>query len=473
MREPLPDVPAQSWARLERYVTATLGLHFPGRRQDDLRRGFQRVAGELGFDSIEACIRRLLSEPPAETTVRALARHLTVSETYFFRDRPTFDALSSHVLPALIRARRGRDPQLRLWCAACCTGEEAYTLAILLHQLLPDLADWQITLKATDVNADALDKAADGCYSEWSFRAAPQWLRSRYFTPASRGRSRILPSIRRLVSFDTVNLIDVGAGGDGSALRGMDLILCRNVLMYFSPPQMSQVAASLRRCLAPEGWLVVGPGEVSATVLAGFAPIAFPGALLFRRDNAERQPGAPAVMPPQPTARMNTEAPVAQRNSFMPLTLAAQAAGRADASPAEPPRPEVGELARQARTNADAGRLAEALVWCDRWLQADKLDPAGHYVRAAVLLEQGHLDAAQSSLNHAVYLDDGFVLAHLALGHLARVRGQARRAEKHFGNVQRLLRRHSPGSLLPESAGLTVGQVAETIRVLTGQEQVR
>jgi chemotaxis protein methyltransferase CheR len=118
---------------------------------------------------------------------------------------------------------------------------------------------------------------------------------------------------------------------------------------------------------------------------------------------------------------------------------------------------------------ANQGKLAEALTWCDRWIAADRLDAAGYYVRATVLLEHGNAAAARDSLQRAIYLHPDFVLAHFALGNLAR--GHAGEATRHFRNALSLLARHQPDAVLPESDGLTAGRLRETITTLTGLVQ--
>jgi len=112
-----------------------MGLHFPRARWPDLQRGLAGAAREFGFDDVTACTDWLLSAPLTKAQLEVLASHLTIGETYFFRDRQTLAALAEQILPDLIRARRGREQRLRIWSAACCSGEEPYTLAILLHQL--------------------------------------------------------------------------------------------------------------------------------------------------------------------------------------------------------------------------------------------------------------------------------------------------------------------------------------------------
>ena len=148
------------WMRLSEFIAEHMGLHFPRERWADLQRGMAGAAVECGFDDAAACADWLLSAPPTRTQLQVLANHLTVGETYFFRDKRTFDVLASRVLPELIDARRGRERRLRLWSAACCSGEEAYSLAILLHQVLPDLADWHVTILATDINSGRVNSSS-------------------------------------------------------------------------------------------------------------------------------------------------------------------------------------------------------------------------------------------------------------------------------------------------------------------------
>ena len=116
---------------------------------------------------------------------------------------------------------------------------------------------------------------------------------------------------------------------------------------------------------------------------------------------------------------------------------------------------------------ANQGRLDDALGWCDRWVAADKLSIAGHYLRAVVLLEQGRSDDARRSLQHVLYLDPNFALAHFAFANLARGSGKDDEVDKHFGNTLRVLDRLRPDEVLPESDGLTAGRLRDTITAVT------
>lgn len=487
------------WGRLIELIAERMGLHFPRERRAELERGLAGAAEELGFEDVAACTDRLLSGPLTRAHLKVLASHLTIGETYFFREKKTFESLATHVLPALIHARRGRLQRLRLWSAACCSGEEAYSLAILMGQLLPDLAAWHVTILATDINPHALRKAVTGVYGEWSFRDAPAGFKERYFTRTAERRYAIRPEIQKLVTFEHLNLVEDVYPALATDTNAMDIILCRNVLMYFTPGQIPKVIGNLHRALIDGGWLAVSPSETSQTLFPQFVTHNFPGVILYQRKTTGGPahdvrppmvprtadlfvPLAPAVSPPwiPPVPAVQTPSAPPPEN---PASVDARATPRAmAASLYEKGRyaeavdvllavvaehaPESAVFSLLARALANQGRLADARSWCDRWIAADKLNAAGHYLRAVVLLEEGLQDEARRSLKKAVYLDPNFVLAHFALGTFARSRGRHDEATRHFANTLHLLSRLGPDDLLPESDGLTVARLTETTTAL-------
>ncbi|TAN58870.1 MAG: chemotaxis protein CheR, partial [Rhodospirillales bacterium] len=175
-------------------------------------------------------------------------------ETYFFRDQGQIDLLRLRLLPELIR-RRQDTKQLSLWSAGCASGEEAYSLAMLVDMLLPERDGWDIKILGNDIDQTALAKARRGLYGQWSFRMVPPALHQRYFQ--QRGDRWVLDErIRRMVSFRALDLIEGPyPGGD---LRDMDLILCRNVFIYFNPGAVKGVADKLSATLSEGGYLLTG-----------------------------------------------------------------------------------------------------------------------------------------------------------------------------------------------------------------------
>src|SRR4051794_31178619 len=157
----------------------------------------------------------------------AFAARLTIGETHFFRVAPQIAALQETVLPDLL-ARRADQRRLALWSAGCSSGEEPYTLAILLRDLLPDQERWAISILATDLSEPALDEARRACYREWSFRETPEQIRQRHF--AREGDTwRLNETIRQMVRFKRPNLAADPLPAPSATLPALDLILCRNV----------------------------------------------------------------------------------------------------------------------------------------------------------------------------------------------------------------------------------------------------
>lgn len=483
-----------NWSRVGEFITENMGLHFPPERRQDLQRGLKAATEEFGMEDVATCVDWLLSTPLSTAQLQVLASHLTVGETYFFREQKTLDALAGIILPKLIHSRRGRDQQLRIWSAACCTGEEPYSLAMMLHQLIPDLQEWRISILATDINTRFLQKASGGVYGEWSFRATPPMFKDRYFHREEKGRYSILPEIKHLVTFAHLNLVDHVFPSLTTNTNAMDLIFCRNVLMYFTPPQAQKVIQRLHHSLIKDGWLAVSPTEGTQATFSQFVPVSFPGTVLYQKGDLrerDKRLWTPAPVeeaketftfsfealvtpvPPLPAAPPSpAPAPVVEATPPLPLAVAAELyqQGRyADAVETllatvvegAPLDPQV--LSLLTRSLANHGRLADALVWSERWVAASKLDSASHYLRAVVLQELGDAEQARRSLQRSIYLHPEFVLAHFALGNLARHGGRREEADRHYQNALNLLRGAPPEELLPESDGLTNGRLMEII----------
>ena len=421
-------------------VEAQLGLHYPRERWSDLERGLCGAATELGIESVEDYARELVIGKLSRAQVDSLAAHLTIGETYFFRDPAVFDAL-----PGLVQEARPGAKRLRIWSAGCCTGEEPYSIAIALRRAIPDLDQWQITILATDINPRFLSKAVAGVYGQWSFRGVPEATRSAYFRRTPENRFEILPAIRKMVTFACLNLVEDVYPSLANSTNALDLIVCRNVLMYFSREKLRKVVAGFHRSLAAGGRLIVSATEASGEFFPEFAPGEIPGVALYRK-------AAPPVVAPPPV-------PVP-----VPLPEPVQLPAKAEPELAAAPR----DHAADARRLANEGNLAEALAACDRALEADRLVAAHHYLRGVILQEQNAPDEAVAALKRALYLDSDFVLAHFALGHLLLRQDRKSDAARSFANARSLLRSRAPGDVLPESGGITAGRL---LAILTSTEE--
>jgi chemotaxis protein methyltransferase CheR len=444
-----------SWSRVSEMVEAATGLHFPPGRWKDLERGFASAAPELGAPDAAQCAERLLAQPPASGVLRLLAAHLTVGETYFFRDPGALEAVRG-VLRGRIQERSASgERRLRVWSAGCATGEEPYTLAIMLRELLPGLDDWEVAVRATDINERSLRKAAAGIYGEWSFRGAPAALKARYFTRLPDGRHRIGEEVQRLVRFGYLNLVEESYPSLASDTNAMDLVVCRNVLMYLAPAPMQKVVARLRRALAPGGVLLVSPSELAPGRFPGFVAHTRPGAILLQRDDGEARAQPPWMPSSAPWQAL--PAP-----SLPPVSAARAPAPEARAAaPACP-----GGYEARARECADRGALPEALEWGDRWIASDKLDPRAHFTSALILMELGDTALARAALQRVLYLDPGHLLALVSSGTVELSDGARDVARRHFAAARRILARMGPDEPVPDADGLTAGGLARNLAVM-------
>jgi chemotaxis protein methyltransferase CheR len=471
------------------------GLHFPGERIDDLKRGLSRAARQSGFADTESYLWWLLAGPLTRDQIGVLALHLTVGETYFFRDKPCFDFLEEVVLPELIRSRQ-ETRVIRIWCAGCSSGEEAYSIAMLLDRLLPDSDDWTILILATDINPSMLARARDGIYGEWSFRDVPVTIRTSNFSEASKKKWKINERIKHLVTFAYHNLVEDPFPPVVSGTNTMDLILCRNVLMYLSRQGAQTIVSKFSPALTEGGWLVFSPVETSFAADTGLVPVHFQRQTFFRK-------GGEAVLLPPPEVRATAtrgtalllplcpiaEVPGNAATRSMPGETTGPTISPAPAAEADPshltgtgvcteaaavhpglirkePGPDC-DIAHLARTYANRGDFDRALFWCKQGIASDPLNPTLHYLHAIIQEELGNVQGGLEALRRTLYLDPDFILAHIALGSSARKNGREREAIRHFANARMLLQKLRDDDPVPESGGLTAGHLQE-ILVYTG-----
>ena len=244
----------------------------------------ERSGLNLGEDNrslLEARLRPLLKEfgltsssefaamsirPEAEYLRSRIAQAVTVQESYFFRDKAPFEFFAQTILPTLIAARRVTR-QIRIWCAASATGQEPYSLAMLMAEHKAELDGYNVEIYATDYAKDALAKARKGLYSQFEVqRGLPVSLLIKYFDKREKGWE-LKQDIRAMVKFSENNLLHDVAG------RGFDAIFCRNVLIYFDEPTKRKVLAGLAGALALDGWLVLGSAETTTGLGTDFVSV--------------------------------------------------------------------------------------------------------------------------------------------------------------------------------------------------------
>jgi chemotaxis protein methyltransferase CheR len=229
--------------------------------------GLYREHGLTGADELIA----LLSRSREASLARKVVEALLNNETYFFRDRAVFDQLNLHVLP-LLAEQRGSDSRLSIWSVGCSTGQEALSLAMIFAEQASRWAGWTIDIVGTDVSESVVELARSGCYTQFQIQrglAVTQMLR--WFDETPEGW-QAKDALRRKVRFEVHNLLDLPPPTKSLAQARFDLILCRNVLLYFEGPTRARAFERLAAALAPGGRLVLGGGETVIGQTDLFAP---------------------------------------------------------------------------------------------------------------------------------------------------------------------------------------------------------
>ncbi|MDO8262354.1 MAG: CheR family methyltransferase [Gallionella sp.] len=393
-------------------------MRIPDDAHDRFAGMLRERTAHLGYSSLKD-YRTFLVGGQALEEWEELARLFTTGETFFFRDHGQFDLLRLRLLPELIAQHR-HDKTLRLWSAGCASGEEVYSLAMLVDMLLPERSDWNVLILGTDIDSKAIARAQRGRYGQWSFRMIPAELQQRYFH--LEGNEWILDErIRRMATFRVTNLVHDPFPDPGSELRDMDLILCRNVFIYFDPAAIYTVAAKFAATLHEGGYLLTGHTELIGHPVRELESRLFAEGVVFQR----------RVQVPAPT-------PSGCENLFEALTLP-RARGReplssTTASPhageeviAHSPARSGGEgwgggndalLLKEARAHADRGEFNLAEHLCHKAMAADPLAAAPYFLLAQLAQVKGDFNQAKECLNKAIYLAPRFVAAYLELAAL-------------------------------------------------------
>jgi len=274
-----------AYQTLKDHVLDHTGLRYYEGKDEDFATRLARRFTALGVSTCAAYLGRLEkdlragSDKPSE--LNALIGELTIGETYFFRQREHFDLLRTTIVPDLLERNR-ESRQLRIWSAGCAIGAEPYSVAMVLWpEFAAQLAGWDVLLLGTDINVDFLAQAREGEFSRWHLRDLPPEERDCCFVQAG-SRWRLATHIRQRVTFRHHNLTDEFSHPAGDGLP-FDLILCRNVIIYFASDRIRALAQQFYNLLKPGGWLLQGHAEYSSEYFSRFDLINQNGGLSRRQ----------------------------------------------------------------------------------------------------------------------------------------------------------------------------------------------
>ena len=491
----------QGWDEAEetRIIAAlqrTAGLLFPTSRLPLIERGIRRTMAEHGFTDLATFREAIDAGGPARAT---LLTELTIGETYFFRERSQLEFIVDEILPAARSSSGELASTLRVWSAGCATGEEPYSIAMLLRD-----RDWTtpVEIVGTDVSLARLAAAKRATYTDWSLRVTSAAIRERHFDEQHR-QYRLRPDLRNAARFEPLNLAADDYPSMLAGTRGADVILCRNVLIYFDEPTIVAVATRLLAALAPDGWLLLSATDPVISALVPCQAIMTSGGLAYRRHDAARtslgilsvavpldepdalpflppvddlpgEPGAiyapaPAFAPPLPHATPTPETR-AGAEPVLPDIDAAYAAAdyqrvvETGARRIERGDGDVRTHVLVVRALANQGQLELAGAACTTALERYRECAELHVLHGILLSYSGLHGAAVRAARRALYLDRSMIVAHILLSDELSALHDELGAQRALHNAERLLAPMPDDAVVPAADGETAGHLLRLIR---------
>jgi chemotaxis protein methyltransferase CheR len=392
---------------------------------------------------------------------------VTVGETYFFRDKKQMDLLQTKILPELIKKKRQeKDLSLRIWSAGCASGEEIYTIAIILDQIINDIDAWTINLLGTDINTESLKKAIGGLYNDWSMRSISEEMKLHYFTLLD-GKYALNEKIRNRVRFEYLNLNDNTYPSIFNGTNSQDLILCRNVLIYFDKKATDKLMLKFHACLQSGGYLVLGASDPIDIKLVNTHYDYLDNMLLMRRV-FEKQKLTRPVKPksPEPVVIKQEEVRKIDYDKRL-LELISKSQWHDILLLLDNLEDKINTnafyLYAKAISLANIGNLEPAVVLFQSSLKIDPTNKYCHFMYALTLLELNQSTKAEDELRKTLFLDRKFVISYYQLGLLLLRNRNITAGLKCLNNAYVISVNKNPTELVHGSQGLTYGRLSEIL----------
>ena len=501
------DVLMQHFIQL---ISTNTGLHIREQDKEDLCNKIYSRMKVLNLSVAERYYQLLetgkeqsgyFQETKREDEWRELTLLLTTSESYFFRDKGQINLLKNRILPELLAHKKkthyikGEAKQsLRIWSAGCSTGEEPYSLAILVKEVIPDWDKWNIFILGTDINSQSIEKAKRGIYDSWSFRMVEPKLQMRYFYQRQ-SSWEIHKQIRNMVKFRSVNLIKEQFPSSISDIYDMDIILCRNVFIYFEYKAISVVLQKFYNSLNPGGYLITGHAELHGQNLGKLQTKVLPESVVYQRseDLHSRSAKTPTTtfeyqIAPNRTVPRGTQTIYSSSASTFPSTeenfrdttfsnvlseaetffdngVYASAIKEAEQVIKQHPN-HFGAYYLIAEAFANLGECEKAIHWCQQALKLDSLSVTPYYLLARIAEEQGDIEKAKDIFKKIIYLFPSSIAAYLELGSLYAKEGDPTRASKMRSTAFELLKELPPHIPVEYPGEITAGELILHVKKL-------
>lgn len=468
--------------RFNTFLSEVIGVHYGESRRKQLNEDLEKISKAFGFRNCSDFVLWLVNSRLSDSDIDKLVAQITIGETYFFRDTAFFNLLRYQVLPEIINKRKNGDKRIRILSAGCSTGEEAYSIAMLLSELIPDIEKWNVVILGIDLNSTYLSKARKGEYTHWSFRQLPEETIDKYFTHSA-GKYQIRQKIKEMVSFSFVNLLTDNFPSLTNNTTAFDLVSCRNVLMYFKPEIVNRVVDKLVKSLLNDGYLFVAGAETSMVRHSMLSVSKMKEIYFYQKTNSvvkNQQVKVLVERRAKPTSiksrkilsqKTNTAKDEEKQIETVSMTNIKEHFDNGDYQKA---LEQIALLKMQTGVNSKAlyieirirsglGQMKEAIELCDSFLTSEKLNPEPYLLKAQIEIELGNANGAIQLLDKAIYLEPELVIAHYLKGNLLRNENKPTQAEKSYRTAYKLIQANGSNDVVPYGDGVLASRMMEIL----------
>jgi chemotaxis protein methyltransferase CheR len=483
MREMLPLL-QEDFILFQKLLIETCGLYFEEGRNQSLHLALWQRLQHRGYDSYREYYNLLKFHPEGRQELRELLDLITIGETYFFRNKAQFNVLMKSVLPEIIQRKvSSQKKSIRVWSAGCSRGDEPYSIAIAMMEVIPSYHEWDISILGTDINRNGLAYAKEAHYEEKDIRYLPKEYLEKYFKIQG-STYTLLPDVRRWVQYEYHNLVQDSFFHE--KMQNIDLVFCRNVTIYFDFPTTRRVIENFYNCLTEEGYLFIGHTETLWQITNKFERIEFPqtfiyrkGASLVREDARKPFMAVPEVNLEDLTHLMALKRPsgsilseslpsegrvggltsvqelVTEKSLFPKEQKSDQREKTKRLEPIETPldqisfsspnhlvaqdREQILTSLTDATTLANEAKYKEAADILTKVIEEDNLSVEAYYLLGVLSYKSGNLKKAESQFRKVIYADPDSVLAYFNLGNIYLYQRKYSGAAREFRNAIRLL----------------------------------
>jgi chemotaxis protein methyltransferase CheR len=483
MKDSIP-LSTKDFGLFQELLIETCGIQFEEDRSQSLQDALLERLQHRGYDSYQEYYNLLKFHPEGRLEIRELLDLITIGETYFFRNRAQFNVLMKFVLPEIIqRKEHAQDRCMRIWSAGCSRGDEPYSIAIAIMEVLPSLNEWRISILGTDINRNGLACAKEAIYGEKDIVHLPKEYLDKYFKV--QGSTYLLhPDVRKLVQLEYHNLVKDPFIDE--RMQNIDLIFCRNVTIYFNGKTTQQVIENFYNCLTEEGYLFLGHTETLWQIPNKFERVEFPQTFIYRKRLSGIQedamkpfmaipetnindltqsmtlkcPSGSTLSGPQPSV-VRVERSISGKDlaAEKSLFLEKQKVGRQEKpkflvqierpldqdSPFSPDnmitqhQDRIFTYLNSATTLANEAKYKEAAEILAKVIEMDNLSVEAYYLLGVLSYKSGDFKKAEAQFRKVIYADPDLVLAYFNLGNIYLYQRNFNGAAREFRNATRLL----------------------------------